>query len=228
MYFFNKIFFLNPSILLVCLLPSFLILLPRQRNFKFEINLQISFLSIILSAQTNGQLPCVFRTGLWMKKSRLPCQKTKDVGPSSHQPLQRPQLCTLRGFRIGKTKKQNRILGQDSWGAYQRNDFNEPRLLHLPIYRKTLNSLRCLVSLFSFFLLFILFLAVLGPHCCTQAFSSCGERGSLFAVACGLLIAMAFVAEHVLQERGLSHCGLRTLERRLSSCGARAQFLHGM
>ena len=29
----------------------------------------------------------------------------------------------------------------DSWGAYQRNDFSEPRLLHLPIHRKALNSL---------------------------------------------------------------------------------------
>ena len=33
------------------------------------------------------------------------------------------------------------ILAPDSWGAYQRNDFSEPRLLHLPIHRKALNSL---------------------------------------------------------------------------------------
>ena len=30
---------------------------------------------------------------------------------------------------------------QVSWGACQRNDFSEPRLLHLPIHRKALNSL---------------------------------------------------------------------------------------
>ena len=29
----------------------------------------------------------------------------------------------------------------DSWRAYQRNDFSEPRLLHLSIHRKALNSL---------------------------------------------------------------------------------------
>ena len=38
-------------------------------------------------------------------------------------------------------KKQNRKLAPDSWGAYQRNDVIEPRLLHLPIHRKALNSL---------------------------------------------------------------------------------------
>ena len=34
-----------------------------------------------------------------------------------------------------------RILAQDSWDAYKRNDFSEPRLLYLPIHRKVLNSL---------------------------------------------------------------------------------------
>ena len=45
--------------------------------------------------------------------------------------------------------------------------------------------------------LFILFLAVLGLHCCTRAFSSCGSRGLLFVAVRGLLIAVAsLVAEH--------------------------------
>ena len=59
--------------------------------------------------------------------------------------------------------------------------------------------------LFFFFLnkfiyLFIyLFLAVLGLRCCTQAFSSCGERGLLFVAVHSLLIAVAsLVAEHGL------------------------------
>ena len=44
-----------------------------------------------------------------------------------------------------------------------------------------------------------LFLAALGLHCCAQAFSSCGERGLLFIVVCGLLIVVAsLVAEHGL------------------------------
>ena len=49
-----------------------------------------------------------------------------------------------------------------------------------------------------------LFLAVLGLHCCGQAFFSCGERGLLFVVVHGLLIVVAsLVVEHGLQARSL-------------------------
>ena len=51
-----------------------------------------------------------------------------------------------------------------------------------------------ILGLQGFFLtnLFIyLFLAVLGLHCCSRAFSSCGKRGLLFAVVHGLLTAVA-------------------------------------
>ena len=41
----------------------------------------------------------------------------------------------------GLRMRKHRILAPESWGAYQRNDFSEPRLLHLPIHRKALNSL---------------------------------------------------------------------------------------
>ena len=53
------------------------------------------------------------------------------------------------------------------------------------------------VFFFNKFIYFIyLFLAALGLHCCVWAFSSCGERGLLFIVVCGLLIAVAsLVAE---------------------------------
>ena len=75
--------------------------------------------------------------------------------------------------------------------------------------------------------------AALGLCCCTRAFSSCGERGLLFVVVHGLLIEVAsLVAEHglwalgvwasVVVVRGLSSCGSRALECRLSSCGTRA------
>ena len=71
-----------------------------------------------------------------------------------------------------------------------------------------------------------LFLAELGLCCRARAFSSCGKRGLLFIEVCGLLTAVvSLVAEHGLQARGLSSCGLRALERRLSSCGARTQLL---
>ena len=42
-------------------------------------------------------------------------------------------------------------------------------------------------------------MAAFGLHCCTQAFTSCGERGLLFIAVRGLLIAVAsLVAEHGL------------------------------
>ena len=60
-------------------------------------------------------------------------------------------------------------------------------------------------------------MAVLGLRFCARALSSCGERGPLFIAVRGpLTIAASLVAEHRLQT-----C-------RLSSCGSRAQLLHGM
>ena len=57
-----------------------------------------------------------------------------------------------------------------------------------------LNQL-CLLHLVFFFS----FLAALGLCCCAQAFSSCGERGLLFIVVRGLLIAVvSLAAEHGL------------------------------
>ena len=82
-----------------------------------------------------------------------------------------------------------------------------------------------------------IFLAVLGLHCCAQAFSSCSKQGLLFVVVRGLLIAVACLCcgaralgtqASVFMARGLSSCGSRALQRRLSSCGAQAQLLHGM
>ena len=61
--------------------------------------------------------------------------------------------------------------------------------------------LNCLtMNLFFKIYLFIdLFWVVLGLHCCTQAFSSCGKWGLLFLEVCGLFIAVAsLVAEHRL------------------------------
>ena len=53
---------------------------------------------------------------------------------------------------------------------------------------------------FFFFYKFIyLFMAVLGLHCFTRAFSSCGEWGLPFVAVHGLLIAVAsLVEEHGL------------------------------
>ena len=58
---------------------------------------------------------------------------------------------------------------------------------------------------------------MLGLRFCARAFSSCGERGPLFIAVSGPpTIAASLAAEHRLQTR------------RLSSCGSRAQLLHGM
>ena len=85
------------------------------------------------------------------------------------------------------------------------------------------NLLNTLCVLLSSFIFIYLFLVSLGLRCCARAFSSCGERGLLFVVVCGFLIAVAsLVEEHGLYAHGLSNCGSPALEHRLSSCGARA------
>ena len=75
-----------------------------------------------------------------------------------------------------------------------------------------------IVIIFSFlFKCIYLFLAVLGLRLCTRALSSCGKWGPpLIAVRRPLTVASSPVVEHRLQTR------------RLSSCGSRAQLLHGM
>ena len=53
--------------------------------------------------------------------------------------------------------------------------------------------------MYKFILFIYLFLAVLGLRCCVRAFSGCGERGLLFVMVLGLLIAVAsLVEEHGL------------------------------
>ena len=60
----------------------------------------------------------------------------------------------------------------------------------------------------NLFIFIYLFLAVLGLRFCVRAFSSCGERGSLFIAVHGpLTVAASLVAEHRLQMRRLSSCG---------------------
>ena len=74
----------------------------------------------------------------------------------------------------------------------------------------------------SFFIIYLfiylfIFLAVLGLRFYVRAFSSCGKRGPLFIVVRRpLTIVASIVVKHRLQT-----C-------RLSSCGSRAQLLHGM
>ena len=82
-------------------------------------------------------------------------------------------------------------------------------------------------SFFSFLkksLFIYLFLAALVLRCCAWAFSSCSERGLLFVVVHGLLIAVAsFVVEHGFQARRLQqlwHTASVVVARELQSAGS--------
>ena len=50
------------------------------------------------------------------------------------------------------------------------------------------------IYILIYILLYFFFLAVLGLHCCTWAFSSCGKQGLLFVAVHGLLIVVAPLA----------------------------------
>ena len=91
--------------------------------------------------------------------------------------------------------------------------------------------------LYIFKIILFIYFCCAGSLLLHGLFSSCSEEGLLFIAVCRLLIAVASpVAEHRLQGTwasvvvacGLSSCGSWALEHRLSSCGARAQLLHGM
>ena len=108
---------------------------------------------------------CPGRLGFWEMEYLLPYQlKKKKKGHHSHQRLQSPQMVSwwalskLMKERVspsssdqttltphsepwGNSGCENRIRAPDSWDTFQRNDFSEPRLLHLPTYWKVLNSL---------------------------------------------------------------------------------------
>ena len=66
--------------------------------------------------------------------------------------------------------------------------------------------------------------AMLGPHCCTRTFFSCGEwellsRCSVQASHCG---HFSCCSDWALGYAGFSSCGWPALELRLSSCGTGA------
>ena len=77
-----------------------------------------------------------------------------------------------------------------------------------------------------------LFWAMLDLHCCSQAFSSCGEQWLLFLVVCGLLIAMAcLVAKCRLQAQEfqyLQFIGSRAHSQELQCMGLVALRLCGI
>ena len=96
------------------------------------------------------------------------------------------------------------------------------------------------ISLFFFLtinLFIYLFLAALGLHYCMRAFSLVAASRGYSSLRCAgfslpwflLLWSRALGARAlVVVACSFSSCGSRVLERRLSSCGTRAQLLHGM
>ena len=64
---------------------------------------------------------------------------------------------------------KHRTLAPHSWDAYERNDFSEPRLLHLPIHRKALNSLTWAIWFSLIHRIFLMFR--LPPFCCKLLFN---------------------------------------------------------
>ena len=77
----------------------------------------------------------------WLQPSNVSwwaLRKLKAEKNTCHLAAIRPQPLPV----VSPEENQDvKIQAPDSSGAYQRNDFSEPRLFHLPIYRKALNSL---------------------------------------------------------------------------------------
>ena len=94
-------------------------------------------------------LQCTLRRRLSGKESSCNAGDTGDMGsipesgrsPGGRKSYGQRSLTatsnTLRRLRMWK----HRTLAPDSWDAYHRKDFSEPRLLHLPTQIKALNSL---------------------------------------------------------------------------------------
>ena len=79
---------------------------------------------------------------------------------------------------------------------------------------------------YCLFILFIYFWLLWVFRCCAWAFSSCSEQGLLFIAVRELLIAVAsLVAEHRLQTRRLSSCGMWAQQLWLVGSRAQAQQL---
>lgn len=105
-------------------------------TFLLDVTSSPTWLTLHRTALQHFSLLTHWSSSVWMKNISCHMSEQKMLWPSSQPPLQPPQLCTLKGCRIEKS----RILALDSHNAYQRNDFTESRLLHLPRYTKTLNS----------------------------------------------------------------------------------------
>ena len=78
---------------------------------------------------------CVYH-GWWASEPWGNSRRKEYLPSSNHQ-----TAATSCGPWRSSGCEKHRRLALNSWGAYQRNDFSEPRLWHLLIHRKALNSL---------------------------------------------------------------------------------------
>ena len=100
-------------------------------------------------------LPCmILRNGLFpaisVNKGCHQWLQPSNMSWWTQRKLRKENTCHLAAIRLKprpivspeETQDvQDRVPAPDSWGAYQEDDFSEPRLLHHPTYRKALNSL---------------------------------------------------------------------------------------
>jgi len=102
-------------------------------------------LSFFTKGLRNGIFPAISKMSQSSAIAVLQCEL---VSPEEMQ--ERKTYLPLSSYRTAATpyvqtwgdrKWKYRILALGSWDAYQRNYFCEPRLLHLPVNRKVLNSL---------------------------------------------------------------------------------------
>ena len=153
-------------------------------------------------------LSCINHSKVTLKSSRISHHNNKSTSiywvavinislPLSHLILvttlwdkySNPCFFHMKKLRLSKVKPLYQGLTVHNWQ---------------PILNPYFDSKACVCifnpySVFLFVFNLFLFLAALGLLCCMQAFSSCGERGLLFIVVRGLLIALAsLVAEHGL------------------------------
>ena len=123
----------------------------EQKNcYEISLNYWLNFF-LPSEGLRNGAFPAISvnKDVTVISDSALQCLKA----------LKEENTCDLAAIswvlRNSDCKKQG-ILAPDSWDAYGRNDFSEPRILDLPIHRKVLNSLTWDIW-FSLTIIFLMF-----------------------------------------------------------------------
>ena len=130
------------------------------------------------------------------------------------------RLCwvCIAAFKLFSSRSSWALLPQDMWD-----------LCSLTRDRTWVPCIGRWIYIYIYVYNYLLFLTVLGLHCCVGLSLVAASGGCSLVVVQGLLIAMAsLVALHKLQgvgasvavAHGLSSCGSRDLDCRLSSCGA--------